>query len=890
MGTVSLRPYQEEARKSIENEWEEGRRKTLLVLPTGCHAKGEHVLLSNGQKEKVENIVKGDELLGADGRPRTVLATHKGIDDLYKVTPVKGEPFIVNSAHKLSLVQTNQTSNPKYKSEMTGGSIVDATVGEWFGWSKWKKHIHKLYRSGAIEKFPHNDGSSLTIDPYFLGVLLGDGDITHGVNITTMDCEVKDAIQDQANKYGYTIRREPSGKAETFFLRSGEKGCKGGRLTRQLKMLGLFGSNASKKHVPAEYRTAPLKQRLEVIAGLIDTDGSLHSCSGYDFVSKSKDLSEDIAFMCRSAGLAAYVSKSTKSSQNGYTGTYWRVSISGDCSVIPCRVEHKKARERKQVKNVLRTGFSVEHVGKGEYFGFTVDGDNRYLLHDFTVTHNCGKTIVFSMVAKDQVDKGERVLILAHRGELLEQAADKLKAATGLGASVEKAEQTSLDGWYRVTVGSVQTLMREKRLKQFSHDYYDTIIVDEAHHSLAGSYQTVLDYFGKAKVLGVTATADRGDRKNLGAYFDSIAYEYTLPRAIREGYLSPIKAQTIPLQLDLTKVKITSGDFSANDVGTALDPYLGQIAEEMLAAGCMDRKTVVFLPLVATSKKFKEILGQHGFNALEVNGESKDRKEVLEEFDNAAPGAVLCNSMLLTEGWDCPSVNCVVVLRPTKVRSLYVQMVGRGTRLSPETGKTDLLVLDFLWMTQRHDLCHPAHLIADTPEVAEAMTARIKESAAPLDLEEVEHQAKEDVVTQREEALAEQLKEMRTRKRKLVDPLQFEMSIQAEDLVGWEPTFDWEMAPASEKQLEALEKFGIYPDEVECAGKASLLLDKLNKRRKEGYTTPKQIRLLEGKGFQHVGSWSFEAAHKLINRIAASGWRVPRGIDPGTYRPEEGML
>ena len=228
MGTVNLRPYQEEARKSIENEWEEGRRKTLLVLPTGCHAKGEYVLLSNGQKERVENIVKGDELLGADGKPRTVLATHKGIDDLYKVSPVKGEPFVVNSGHKLSLVQTNQTSNPKYKSEMTGGNIVDATVGEWFSWSKWKKHIHKLYRSGAIERFPHNDGSSLTIDPYFLGVLLGDGDITHGVNITTMDCEVKDVIQDQAEKYGYTIRREPSGKAETFFLRSGEKGCKGG--------------------------------------------------------------------------------------------------------------------------------------------------------------------------------------------------------------------------------------------------------------------------------------------------------------------------------------------------------------------------------------------------------------------------------------------------------------------------------------------------------------------------------------------------------------------------------------------------------------------------------------------------------------------------------------
>ena len=274
--------------------------------------------------------------------------------------------------------------------------------------------------------------------------------------------------------------------------------------------------------------------------------------------------------------------------------------------------------------------------------------------------------------------------------------------------------------------------------------------------------------------------------------------------------------------------------------------------------------------------------------AMEVNGESKDREEVLTTFDSSGKGAVLCNSMLLTEGWDCPSVDCVVVLRPTKVRSLYCQMVGRGTRLSPETGKEDLLVLDFLWMTERHDLCHPAHLIAQNDDVANAMTKQLEDATrTPLDLEEIEHKAKEDVVAQREEALAEQLKEMRTRKRKLVDPLQFEMSIQAEDLVSWAPTFDWEMAPASDKQLAALEKFGIYPDEVECAGKASLLLDKLNKRRNEGYTTPKQIRLLENKGFCHVGSWSFDAAHKMINRIAANRWRVPKGVNPSTYNPNE---
>ena len=354
----------------------------------------------------------------------------------------------------------------------------------------------------------------------------------------------------------------------------------------------------------------------------------------------------------------------------------------------------------------------------------------------------CGKTIVFAKVAEDCVRQGYRVLILAHRGELLEQAADKIKKSTNLGCATEKAEQTCLGSWFRITVGSVQSMQREKRLSQFSEDYFNVIIIDEAHHCISDGYQKVLQHFPSAKVLGVTATPDRGDMRNLGEFFESLAYEYTLPKAIREGYLSPIKAMTIPLQLDLSGVSIQSGDFKAGDIATALDPYLHQIADEMMKY-CRDRKTVVFLPLVKTSQKFKEILNEKGFKAAEVNGESKDRAEVLEAFDKGEYN-VLCNSMLLTEGWDCPSVDCVIVLRPTKVRSLYSQMVGRGTRLCE--GKSHLLLLDFLWHTERHELCHPADLICEKKEVARKMTENLEGTAGcPMDLEEAERKASEDV-------------------------------------------------------------------------------------------------------------------------------------------------
>ena len=493
----------------------------------------------------------------------------------------------------------------------------------------------------------------------------------------------------------------------------------------------------------------------------------------------------------------------------------------------------------------------------------------------------CGKTVVFSSVTEEQVGKGHRVLIMAHRGELLEQAAEKLKQASGLDTVLEKAESSSLGSFIPVTVGSVQSLCQMSRLSRFPHDYYQDIIVDEAHHCLSDSYRRVLDHFPEANVLGVTATPDRGDMKNLGEFFDSRAYEYSMSTAIKDGYLCPIKAQMIPLELDISSVKMSSGDFAVGEIGSALEPYLHQIADEMVHY-CGGRRTVVFLPLIATSQRFCRMLNDRGLRAAEVNGNSEDRSEILADFE-AGKYDVLCNSMLLTEGWDCPAVDCIVVLRPTKVRSLYQQMVGRGMRLSP--GKDHLLLLDFLWMTERHDLCRPSALISKDTKIAEMIDDKIAKGDEEIDLIEAEEQAEADVLAQREEALARELAEMRSRKRKLVDPLQYALSIAAEDLANYTPTFVWEMAPPSKKQLAFLEGRGIFAEGVTNAGMASLLIDRLVRRQDEGLATPKQIRLLERYGFRHVGTWTFESATKLIGRIAGNSWSLPRGMNPAAYMP-----
>ena len=874
---MELRPYQVEAKQAILSEWSEGRRKTLLVLPTGCHAQGEKVLLADGRSKKVEDVQVGDQLLGADGKKRTVLVLHRGESEMYRIVPIKGEPFTVTKDHTLTLIRTRECSNPRYPCQRHDGELVDVTVNEWLCWSESKKHLHKLIRSGAIQAFPAHRNARMEINPYFLGVILGDGCIVHGVSVTTPDKEIKSVIERQADVWNLRIRTEPAGKATTYFLVS-DRGRRSKRLIKALRRLRLYGGRAGDKLVPDAYKYTDLANRLEILAGLLDTDGHC-TYKGYDYISKSRRLADDVAFLCRSAGLRASVKPCIKGYRD-FKDEYYRVSISGDCSIIPCRVKRKIADKRQQKKSVLRTGFHVEPAGCGEYYGFTVDGDNRYLLSDFTITHNCGKTIVFSALTQEQVKKDHRVLIMAHRGELLSQAADKLKMLTGLDAAFEQGENRSLGSFFPVTVGSVQSLCQEKRLSMFPQDYFQDIIVDEAHHALSESYQRVLAHFPDANVLGVTATPDRGDKQTLGTFFDSQAYEYSMSRAIREGYLSPVKARMIPLQVDISKAGISGGDYNAADIGCALEPYLHQIAGEM-ARYCRGRKTVVFLPLIATSQKFCRMLNDVGMRAAEVNGMSDDRSKILAEFENGMYD-VLCNSMLLTEGWDCPAVDCIVILRPTKVRSLYQQMVGRGMRLFP--GKENLLLLDFLWLTERHDLCRPSALIAKDANIAAMMDENLRNDEE-VDILEAEEDAERDVLREREEALARELAAMRSKKKKLVDPIHYALSIAAEDLTSYAPTFPWEMGPPSEKQLAFLENRGILPDTVENAGLASLLIDRLKRRQEEGLATPKQIRCLERYGFRRVGTWQFDAASALISRLAMNHWRVPQGMTPSVYVP-----
>lgn len=446
-----------------------------------------------------------------------------------------------------------------------------------------------------------------------------------------------------------------------------------------------------------------------------------------------------------------------------------------------------------------------------------------------------GKTVIFARMVMHPTL--QPALILAHRDELVQQATDKVKDAISIVPGIEKAHRSCHLEKPPIVIGSVQSLANLDRLAKWDPDYFKFIVVDEAHHALSKSWQTVLDHFPAAKVLGVTATPHRGDKRNLGKYFDNLAYEVSLLDLVKQGFLSPIKVRTVPLKIDLSALPKKAGDFSEAESGALLEPMLEQIGTTILEfAG--DRKTLIFLPLRQTSRKLCSVLQGLGLKAEHVDGDDIDRAKKLKDFKD---GKIthLCNAMLLTEGYDEPSIDCIIPLRPTASQPLYAQMVGRGTRIHP--GKDYLLLLDYLWLHEKHSLIRPAHLIAATSEIADAMTATAElvatEGGYQVDLEELHTSA----LHEREETLRRELAKKASKKSKLVDALEYALDIGSVALADYEPEMPWESEPPTEKQKKLLSTLGIKPESITSKGHATKIMLTVFNRGKMHLATAKQV-------------------------------------------------
>lgn len=457
-----------------------------------------------------------------------------------------------------------------------------------------------------------------------------------------------------------------------------------------------------------------------------------------------------------------------------------------------------------------------------------------------------GKTILFSHLAAAEPG---RTLILAHRAELIQQAVAKLHAATGVFASVEMGASRALPG-HGVVVASVQSM--RARLAKYDPQAFDLVIADEAHHALAVEWQCVLKHFDSARVLGVTATPSRADNKKLGSYFQRVACEVTLLDLIRDGFLSSIRATKLPVELDVSALRTKRGDLAAGDVAGVLGPRLLAVADAA-ADELWCRKALAFLPVCELSEGFAAALRERGIDAKHVQGDSPDRAELLAWFSTPGP-KTLCNAMLLTEGYDEPSVDCLLMLRATKSSALYSQMVGRGTRLYP--GKDHCLILDPMWTTADHRLCQPADICVGSKEMSAAVQKR-------LDLGEDLLEAEEKAQKSAAERMEEKLKEKTRRKapKGLVDPVAWALALCDGDLADWRPTTDWEVMPPTEGQLRDLSAFGLWADgETMTRGYAAALLLRVAERKRLGLASPKQVALLRKLGAANADTMTSKEA------------------------------
>lgn len=508
-------------------------------------------------------------------------------------------------------------------------------------------------------------------------------------------------------------------------------------------------------------------------------------------------------------------------------------------------------------------------------------GHTRTLLVLATGT---GKTTVFAEVCRRRRDAGRKpTLVIAHRRELITQAAERLRLA-GLTVDLESGEMradvgSSLLGQADVVVATIQSL-KGRRLERWPARYFDTVVCDEAHHAAAASYRAVLDYFADAWHLGVTATPDRGDQVALGHVYPHLAYSYGIREGITDGYLAPLTFLNIDTpSVDLSTVRTTKQehgrDLSADDLAKAMSgvEQLHEIAIP-IAEKRGNRPTLVFVPSVEIAKNLAEIMaayvGVGRVRALDGTTDERTRADVIERYQRGDIN-VLVNCQLFTEGFDAPHTACVAVARPTKSRALWSQMIGRGTR--PAEGKADCLVLNLRPDANEHSLVSPLDLFdgLDLPDDIAAETRAAVERGEPMlaTIQAAEERAREreerELAAQRKSHLVAEARYRATQ----VDPWE-ELGIDS-------PTPRDQRGPrATRRQAEVLEKAGFQGAAQLSIRAAGKLLDELTGRRARGLCTIKQMRALTKRGLR--GDLSYEDARSALDALAAASWRVTPSI------------
>lgn len=688
MGSFQPRPYQLKCEADIKAAFAAGHRAVMLTSPVAsgkCLAQGTPVVKFNGEIVPVENLGVGDLLMGPRG-PKRIMALGSGHGQLYRVTQIKGDSYVVNGDHVLSL---KMTGGSRHSTGIPDGAIINMTVMEYLATTKTFKAHAKGYKSPAVNFPQHFEPCGL--DPYFLGVWLGDGH-SRSPSITTGDVEIEACVNLYAYAHGLRVRREKnSRRSNVIHITTGKKGDRHNHVRNALAQYRLLKN----KHIPWRYKTGTVAERLAVLAGIIDTDGCAAN-GQYDLTLKSERLIDDIIFVARSLGFTAFKRKCRKTcGNNGRVGNYFRINIGGPVDEIPVRIPRKQIPPRERQKDHLVTGITIERAHVGPWHGFTLDGDGLFLLGDFTVTHN---TVMFSRIAAGVYAKRKRVHVLQHRKELVHQCSEKMRDM-GVPHGTILGGQPGVPRDHVIT-GSVQTMWKRVRFVPPP----DLIIVDEAHRCIEDSaFANYIAAFPNARVLGVSASPQRTDKRPLSGIFDALVHGPSVGELIALGYLPPPEVYA-PLRPDMSDVHVRRGDYvTAESEGAMNRPHITGCAVEHYKKLAYGKRAIIFCVSIKHAEAVADQFVAAGFRAMHVDGTMSDyeRARRLRLFETGAIDQ-LTSVDLASEGLDIPGIEAAIMLRPTQSIIVHIQQMGRAMRAAP--GKDRAIIIDACGNVFRHGL------------------------------------------------------------------------------------------------------------------------------------------------------------------------------------------
>jgi superfamily II DNA or RNA helicase len=732
---LPLRPYQQEALDAITAAEGRGVNRAIVALPTGtgkAQPVDEPVLTPTGWRP-IGDLEPSELVIGEHGDATKVLGVYpQGRRPIARVTFSDGASTRCDWEHLWAVETKTQRfenrsmrhgrTSPRSPRVLTLREIVAEGLRDQQGWR------HFIPLASPIL----HDHLALPLHPYLLGVLLGDGGLSvpGQVRLHTQD-DVAALVPLPAG--AHLTRLSDAGGGASNYRIAGGRGRRANPSLDALRALGLHGLRSYEKFIPEAYLLGSPDDRHALLQGLLDTDRTIAGGSGAEYSTSSGRLARDVAALVRSlGGTCRTASKTPTYRHNGERRqgrTSYRLTIALPEGLNPFRVARKVDRWQPRSKyQPARAITAVEDAGEAACVCIQVEDDKQlYVTRDYVVTHN---TVCFAHLIGRRPG---RALVIAHRDELIQQAAGKLRqVAPSLEVGIVKAErdQAAAD----VVVASIQTLARPSRLARLERDFA-TIVVDECHHSSAETYVAVLRHFGVFDdhgplCVGFTATPERADARALGAVWEEIVYQRGIVEMIAAGYLCDLRAIQVGTDADLSRLKVRHGDLQDAEIAEELlrSGAIGQVAGAYVKHA-HDRKGLAFTPTVETAYALAEALVERGIRAEALDGTTpgEKRRSILARLASGQT-QVCVNCSVLTEGFDEPSIQAVLVARPTRSRVLYAQMIGRGTRLHP--GTTDCLVLDLAGVTARHDLATVAELAdldpaeLDGKTLTEALVAR----------------------------------------------------------------------------------------------------------------------------------------------------------------------